>query len=305
MRIAILDDYQRCFPTLAVAQRLAAHEVVSFTAPIAQADLAARLAGFDAVVLTQQRTGFPREVVDALPPRLRLIVQTGRNASHVDLDACTARGIRVALGGQGDPSAPAELTWALILAARRVVVNETNALREGRWQTTLGTGLAGQTLGVWGLGRIGGRVAEVGRAFGMRVLCFGREGSATRARAAGFEVAPTREALMRESDVLTLHLPFGKDTKHLVTLELLRLLRPGALLVNTSRAGLLAPGALEAGLDAGTPAFAALDVFDEEPLPPDSPWRTRPDVLATPHLGFVTRQTLERYYADAFTAAGL
>ncbi|MFZ5441807.1 MAG: D-2-hydroxyacid dehydrogenase family protein [Myxococcota bacterium] len=306
MRIAIFDDFQRAFPSLAVARRLGSHEVVSFADVVrGPEEIAARLEGFDAVVLTQQRTAFARDVVEALPASVKLIIQTGRSAAHLDLDACSARGIRVALGGQGDPSAPAELTWALILGARRGLVTEANALREGHWQTTLGLGLAGQTLGVWGFGRIGTRVAEVGRAFGMRVLCFGREGTATRARAAGFEVADSREALLRESDVLTLHLPFGKDTKHLLTLELLRLMKRDALLVNTSRAGLLAPGALEAGLDAGTPAFAALDVFDEEPLPDDSPWRRRANVLATPHLGFVTRQVLERYYSDALDAAGL
>lgn len=305
MRIAVLDDYQRCFASLEVARRLATHEVVCFADAVKGEALIARLAGFDAVILTQQRTAFPREVVAALPPSLRLIIQTGRGTTHLDLDACAARGIRVALGGQGDASAPAELTWALILAARRQLVSEVNALRAGKWQVTLGTGLAGQTLGVWGLGRVGARVAEVGRALGMRVLCFGREGSATRAAAAGFEVAVERSQLLRESDVLSLHLPLAKETRHLVTLDDLRALKPGALLVNTSRAALIAPGALEAGLDEGSPAFAALDVFDEEPLPPGAAILHRANVLASPHLGFVTRQTLERYYLDALVAAGV
>ncbi len=297
MRIAVFDDYQRVFTSLEAAKKLQGHEVVTFSDVVrTPEEIAARLEGFDAVVLTQQRTAFPRAVVDALPASLKLICQTGRSTTHLDVEACAARGIEVMLGGQGDPSAPAELTWALILASRRHVVTEVNALRAGTWQTTLGTGLAGQTLGVWGFGRIGARVAEVGRAFSMRVVCFGREGSATRAKAAGFEVAPSRAALLQESDVLTLHLPLNEQTRGLVTLEDLKQLKPTALLVNTSRAGLISPGALEAALEAGTPGFAALDVFDEEPTPRELSLLKRPNVLATPHLGYVTRATYEHYY---------
>lgn len=303
MRIAVLDDYQRVFESLEAAKKLRGHEVVTFSDTVrTPEEIARRLEGFDAVILTQQRTPFPRAVVEALPASVKVISQTGRSTTHIDVEACTKRGVRVIAAGQGDASAPAELTWALILASRRHVVDEVNALKRGQWQTTLGTGLAGQTLGVWGFGRIGARVAEVGRAFSMRVLCFGREGTATRARAAGFEVANSREALCEASDVLTLHLPLNAETKGLVTLADLQRMKRDALVVNTSRAGLFAKGALEAALDQGTPGFAALDVFDEEPTPAGLPLLQRANVLATPHLGYVTRATYEQYFSAAIDA---
>lgn len=303
MRIAVLDDYQDAFRTLGAAKKLGGHEVVCFRDSVRTApELAARLEGFDAVILTQQRTAFPREVVDALPASLRLISQTGRHTNHLDLDACARRGITVVSAGQGDASAPTELTWALILAHHRQLVPEVNALKAGTWQTSLGTGLAGKTLGVWAHGRIGSRVAEVGRAFGMRVLCFGRDASLGRARAAGFEVSPDRETFFTRSDVLTVHLPLTQETRGSITRADLARMKPTALFVNTSRAGLLAPGALEAALDGGAPGAAALDVFDEEPLPAGHPLLGRPNVLATPHLGYVTRETYEAYFSAAIDA---
>ena len=302
MRIAVLDDYQSVFSSLDAARRLQGHEVVTFSDSVRGLALASRLAGFDAVLLTQQRTAFPREVVEALPPSLRFIAQTGRNTSHLDLEACAQRNLEVVCAGVGTPAAPAELTWALILASRRHLVAEVNALAAGRWQTTVGTTLAGSTLGIWALGRIGTVVAHAGRAFGMRVLCFGREASATRAKAAGFEVASSREQLFAEADVLSLHLPLSAETRGIVTIDDLRRMKASALFVNTSRAGLIAPGALEEALDSGSPGAAALDVFDEEPLPAGNTLVARPNVLATPHLGYVTHETLERYYAGAIEA---
>lgn len=303
MRIAVLDDYQDVFRTLEAAGRLAEHQVVCFRDAVkTPAALAARLEGFDAVILTQQRTAFPREVVEALPTSLRLISQTGRNTNHLDLEALAHRHITVVSAGLGDPAAPAELTWALILAHHRRLVPEVTALAAGTWQTGLGTTLSGKTLGVWAFGRIGARVAEVGRAFGMRVVCFGREGSLTRAKTAGFALAANREQFFAQSDVLTLHLPLTPDTRGLVTLEDLLRMKPSALLVNTSRAGLLAPGALVAALDAGAPGAAALDVFDEEPLPEGHPLLRRANVLATPHLGYVTRESYETYFGAAIEA---
>lgn len=299
MRIAVLDDYQQVFSTLDAARLLHGHEVVTFFDSIRGAALASRLDGFDAVVLTQQRTAFPREVVDALPARLRFIAQTGRNTSHLDLEACARKNIKVVSAGVGTPAAPAELTWALILASRRNIVAEVNALHAGTWQTTVGTTLSGSTLGIWAFGRIGSIVAQAGRAFGMRVLCFGREASTTRAKAAGFEVTPTREQLFAEADVLSLHLPLSAETRGLVTASDLKIMKRSALLVNTSRSGLIAPGVLETALAAGTPGFAGLDVFDEEPLPLGNPLLANPRVLATPHLGYVTRETLESYFSSA------
>ena len=294
MRIAVFDDYQGAFQGLSAARKLAAHQVVSFPDAVRTPEaIAARLEGFDAVLLTQQRTAFPRAVVDALPASLRFVAQTGRGLGHLDLDAFARRGITVLSGGQGDAHAPAELTWGLILGSRRHLVTEARALQAGAWQTTVGRELVGQTLGVWAFGRIGARVAEVGRAFGMRVLCFGRESSTARARAAGFEVAAHKAQLFEESDVLTLHLPLLPETRGVVGSEDLRRMKRDALLVNTSRAGLLVPGALETALDEGAPGAAALDVFDEEPLPLGHPLRAHPAVLATPHLGYVTGRTLE------------
>lgn len=302
MRVAVLDDYQDVFRTLTAARRLAGHEVVTFRHPLRGEALCAALEGFDAAVLTQQRTALPREVVARLPRSLRFIAQTGRGTSHLDLAALAARGVQVLAAGLGDPAAPAELTWALLLASRRHLVAEVNALRAGTWQVSLGATLAGKTLGVWAFGRIGARVAEVGRAFGMRVVCHGREGSLARARAAGFEALADRPAFLGACDVLTLHLPLTPETQGLVGPDALACLRPGALLVNTSRAGLLAPGALLAGLRAGRPGFAALDVFDEEPPPAGDPLLAQPNVLATPHLGYVTRESYELYFGAALDA---
>lgn len=302
MRIAVLDDYQGVFRTLDAARRLEGHEVVTFSRALRGDALCAALEGFDAVVLTQQRTAMPRAVVERLPASLRFVAQTGRNTGHLDLDALAARGVKVLAAGLGDPAAPAELTWALILASRRQLVPEVNALRAGRWQVSLGSTLQGKTLGVWAFGRIGSRVAEVGRAFGMRVVCHGREGSLARACAAGFEVMPDRGAFFAACDVVSLHLPLAPETRGLVRAQELAAMKREALLVNTSRAGLLEPGALAAALEAGRPGFAALDVFDEEPAPAEEPLLALPNVLATPHLGYVTREAFELYFAAALDA---
>ena len=265
MRVAVLDDYADAFGTLPCAARLEAHEVVAFTDSVTGDALVQRLEGFDAVVLLQQRTALPADVVERLAT-VRLVSQTGRNTSHLALDALATRGIVVSAGGAGGPHATAELTWALILAAQRHLPQEVAALREGRWQSTVGIGLHAKTLGVHGRGRIGSLVAEVGRAFGMRVVVWGREGSRTRATEAGYVVAASREDFYRESDVLSVHLPLNADTAGTVTADDLALMKPDALFVNTSRAGVVAPGALVAALEAGRPGRAAVDVFDQEPV---------------------------------------
>lgn len=298
MRLAVLDDYADVFRRSPGYARLAGHEVVVYRDTEKNAErLAARLDGFDAVVLTQQRTALPRAVVDRLTT-LRCVAQTGRQTGHLDLEALASRGVTVLTGSANGPSAPAELTWALILASRRHLLAEATALAQGRWQSTVGLGLAGSTLGVWAFGRIGARVAEVGRAFGMRVLCWGREGSAARARAAGFEVATSRDALLEAADVLTLHLPLTPETTGLLGGSELQRMKPTALLVNTSRARLLQPGALEAALDRGRPGFAALDVHDVEPAD-EAPFPGRANVLCTPHLGYVEQATLDEAYRQA------
>ncbi len=297
LKIAILDDYQDVFRSLDAAARLRAHELVLFHENETEPErLAARLHDADAVVLTQQRTPFPRTLIERLP-RLRLIAQTGRKTNHIDIDACTERGIVVVAAGQGSPHAPAELTWALILASLRHLPREVAALERGIWQTTLGTGLSQRTLGIWAYGRIGSLVAEVGRAFGMKVVCWGREASLSRASEAGFTIAASREAFFESADVLSLHLPLNEDTRGLVSAEDLARMKPTALLVNTSRAQIIAPGALVEALKRGRPGFAAVDVYEEEPVQDgEHPLLSLPNTLCTPHLGYVERGTYEAYF---------
>ena len=295
----MLDDYAGAFTRLPAAERLAAHEVVTFADSVTGDALVSRLDGFDAVILLQQRTAVPRDVVEGLTT-VRLLSQTGRNTGHLDVAACTERGITVSAGGAGGPQATAELTWALILAALRHLPDEVRRLREGQWQASVGTGLHAKTLGVYGFGRIGSLVADVGRAFGMRVVVWGREGSLSRATEAGYAAAPDRAAFFAECDVLSVHLPLNAQTTGIVTADDLALMKPTALFVNTSRAPIVAPGALVAALGAGRPGQAAVDVFEAEPvLGASDPVLALPNVTATPHLGYVAWDVLERLYDAA------
>lgn len=299
MRIAVLDDYAAAFARLPAARRLEGHDVVAFTDSVTGSELVARLDGFDAVILLQQRTAVPRDVVERLTT-VRLLSQTGRNTNHLDVTACAQRGITVSAGGAGGPQAAAELTWALVLAALRNLPDEVQRLRDGLWQASVGTGLHGKTLGVYGFGRIGSLVAEVGRAFGMHVLVWGREGSLLRATEAGHAVAPGRAAFFAECDVLSVHLPLTAETKGVVTAQDLALMKPDALFVNTSRAAIVAPGALLSALGAGRPGRAAVDVFEVEPvLGAADPLLALATVTATPHLGYVEWDVLERLYDAA------
>jgi D-3-phosphoglycerate dehydrogenase / 2-oxoglutarate reductase len=259
--------------------------------------LADRLKEADAVVLTQQRSSFPRALIERLP-KLKLIGQTGRAATHVDLNACTEKGIVVSAGGAGNSGATAELTWGLILSALRNLPFEVKRLKEGHWQSTLGIGVRGKTLGIYAYGKIGSIVAAAGKAFGARVVCWGREGSTGRAKAAGFEVAESRETFFAQADILSLHLPLNKDTQGIVTRDDLGRMKPTALIVNPSRAGLIAPGALVEALKAGRPGMAAVDVYEKEPvIGADHPLVKMDNVTCTPHLGYVTREGYEEYYA--------
>jgi len=298
MKIAVIDDYQDAFKTLKCFPKLSGHEVVVHTEPETDIEkIAERLKDADAIVLTQQRTSFPRALIEKLP-KLKLIGQTGRAAAHVDLAACTEKGIVVSAGGSGNPNATAELTWGLILSALRNLPYEVRRLKEGRWQSTLGIGVNGKTLGIYAYGKIGSIVAAAGRAFGARVLCWGREGSTGRAKAAGFEVAASRDDFFAQADILSLHLPLNKDTRGIVAGEDLARMKPTALIVNASRSGLIAKGALEAALQAGCPGMAAVDVYDAEPvLGTNHPLLKMDNVTCTPHLGYVTRESYEEYYA--------
>ena len=301
MRIAIPDDYQDCVRSLACFGKLAGHEVTVFHDTLNDtAALAARLQDFDAVVLTRERTRIGAALLDRLP-RLRLISQTGKVAGHVDVAACTARSVAVA-DGRGSGAATAELTWALLLASRRHLVDEANRLRAGLWQGHLGQQLFGQRLGIWSYGRIGSQVARYGRAFGMQVWVWGREASTAAARADGFEVAPSREAFFAQSDAICLHVRLVAQTEGLVTRTDLARMKRSAVLVNTSRSELIEDGALVDALRAGRPGFAAVDVFDQdtEPLQGGHPLLSLPNALCTPHIGYVERDNFEHYFGTAF-----
>jgi len=297
MKIAVIDDYQDAFRTLRCYPKLKGHEVLVYNDTEKNtARLAERLKEADAVILTQQRSPFPAALIERLP-KLKLISQTGRTTGHIDIKACTEHGVVVSAAGFGTPHPTAELTWGLILGALRHIPYEVRRLKEGHWQSTVGVSVKGKTLGIYAYGRIGSLVAHAGRAFGARVLCWGREGSLKRAREAGYEVAQSRNAFFAESDILSLHLPLNKETRGIVTREELQRMKPSALIVNTSRAGIIAEGALAEALKAGRPGSAAVDVFEDEPvLGAAHPLLKMDNVIATPHLGYVERENYELYY---------
>jgi phosphoglycerate dehydrogenase-like enzyme len=296
-RVAILDDYQDVARRLADWQSLPA-EVVVFRDHLSdESKVAARLADFDVVVAMRERTPFPRSLFERLP-RLRLLVTTGMRNASIDLRAAVDRGVVVS-GTAGLPSPTAELTWALILALVRHVPREDRATREGRWQETLGTTLKGRTLGVLGLGQLGSRVARVGKAFEMDVIAWSQNLTAERAAAVGATLAGSRDEVLGGADIVTIHLVLSDRTRGLVGARELGLMRPTAYLVNTSRGPIVDEGALIATLRAGKIAGAGLDVYDDEPLPADHPLRGLPNTVITPHLGYVTEETYQIFYAQA------
>ena len=298
MKIAILDDYQRAAQSLDCYARLAAHEVEVLSEPVRDP---AQLAQFEALVLIRERTRVTPAFLDALP-RLKLIVQTAKVGPHVDLAACRARGITVC-DSTGSPESTAELTWALILAAARNLPHEYERLKQGLWQGSVGVTLAGRRLGLLGFGRIAQRLVRYAAAFEMDVLVWGRETTLSRAREARLAVAPSMDALFRESDVLSVQLRLSEDTRGIVRYEHLAAMKRDAIFVNVSRAELVAPGALERALREGRPGKVALDVFENEPLLGRSdPLLALPNVIGTPHIGFVERGSFERYFGDAFDA---
>lgn len=300
MRIVIPDDYQDAVRHLACFETLAGHQVTVYHDHTEDVEtLVTRFQEADALVLIRERTPITEPLLARLPA-LKLIVQTGRQAPHLDLDACTRHGIVVAFSeGGSNPYATAELTWGLLLAARRHIPQEVAQMKTGHWQTTLGLGLYGQTLGIFGYGRIGRVVANYGRTFGMKVLVWGRERSLEQARSDGFELAASQDALFQQADVLSLHLKLVEETRGIVTSAHLAQMKPSALLVNTSRAALIEPGALEAAVDAGRPGYAAVDVYEHEPVA-DHPLLHLDKVVCTPHLGYVEKGTYESFFASAF-----
>lgn len=300
MKIAILDDYQDACRTLDAWTKLAGHDVTVFRDTLKDEDaLVARLKDFEALALIRERTRFTASLLERLP-KLRALSQTGKAGAHIDRAACNKLGIAV-LEGSGSPYATSELTWGLVLAAMRRIPQEVENLKKGGWQQSVGRALRGRTLGIYGFGKIGSVVAGYGRAFGMKVQVWGREGSLERAKAAGFEAAASREALFATSDVLTIHIRLAPETQGMVTGRDLALMKPDAVFVNTSRAELVAPGALAAGLVAGRPGFAAVDVYEEEPVQGAAhPLLALANAICTPHLGYVEKDGYELYFGSAF-----
>ncbi len=302
MKIAVIHDYAdalrhtRAFPKL----QAAGHQVTiyndAYTDP---ARVVEQVKGCEVLLLTQQRVVITRKILEQLP-QLKFISQTGRNASHVDVAACTDHGIVVSAGGHDSKSpytTTGELAWALILASLRHLPFEVENFKAGHWHSTIGTRLSGATLGVYAFGHIGSGVARVGRAFGMNVICWGREGSLAKAKAEGFEAAASREAFFEQSDVISLHIPSNKATHGIITAADLARMKPTALLVNTSRAPIIAEGALVAALEKGRPGFAAVDVYEEEPVTGGNhPLLKMKNALCTPHLGYSEKASYEAIY---------
>jgi D-3-phosphoglycerate dehydrogenase len=302
MKIAILDDYFDTVRTLRCFDKLAGHDVEIWNDHVQDTDaLAARLRDTEVLVLIRERTKIRASLLDRLP-NLRLISQRSVYP-HIDIDACTRLGVIVSSSQHpGVPSyAAAELTWGLVLAAMRQIPQQMAALKAGQWQMGVGTTLRHKTLGIYGYGRIGGVVAAYGRAFGMNVLVWAREAARAQARTDGYAAAPSKAAFFEESDVISLHMRLVDATRHIVTAADLARTKPTALLVNTSRAPLIEPGALVNALRAGRPGMAAIDVYEDEPLrDTHHPLLNLPNVVCTPHIGYVSRDEFEVQFAEIF-----
>jgi D-3-phosphoglycerate dehydrogenase len=302
MNITILDDYHDTLRSLDCFRLLDGHEVTIWNDHVQDVDrLAERLKHTEVLVLIRERTQIRRPLIERLP-RLRLISQ--RSVwPHIDVDACTEHRVLVCSNMHaGTPSyATAELTWGLVLAAMRQIPQQMASLRAGNWQCGVGRTVRGKTLGVYGWGRIGGAVAGYARAFGMNVLVWAREASRGRASKDGWDVAASKSDFFERCDIISLHMRLVDATRGIVTEADLRRMKPDALIVNTSRAGLFAPGALVSALRSGRPGMAAVDVFDEEPVRDrDHPLLTMDNVVCTPHIGYVTRDEMEIAFRDIF-----
>ena len=302
MKISILDDYFDTLRTLACFQKLAGYDVVIWNDHVQDSDaLAARLQDTECLVLIRERTKIQADLLERLP-MLKLISQRSVYP-HIDIAACTRRGVVVSSSQHaGVPCyAAAELTWALILATARQLPQQMAALKASQWQIGVGTTLRGKNLGVFGYGRIGAMVAGYGKAFGMNVLVWAGDASLARARSDGYATARSKAEFFESCDVVTLHMRLVPATRQIVKAEDLARMKPDAMLVNTSRAPLIEPGALVAALRAGRPGYAAVDVFEEEPVrDPDLPLLQFDKVVATPHIGYVTREEYETQFIDIF-----
>lgn len=301
MHIVIPDEYQDAVERLACYTLLDGHDVTRYREPATSFEqLVERLSPADVVVSIRERVSFNRALIERLP-NLKLIALVGRNATTIDYAACTEHGIMVSRGESNSPTSPAELTVALILASRRNIVIEAERMRRGEWPYTLSHRLRGSTLGIFGLGNIGSLVAQAGAGLGMKVLVWGQAHSAKRAVELGYGVADGKAALFERADVLSLHVRLRTDTTGIVGPEDLARMKPTALIVNTSRAELIQPGALLAALRAGRPGYAAVDVYEQEPIMHgEHPFLSMPNVICTPHLGWAEWDNFELYYSEAF-----
>ncbi|WNQ12280.1 D-2-hydroxyacid dehydrogenase family protein [Paenibacillus aurantius] len=298
LRCAILDDYQQVALTAADwSPILEQVEVKTIHRHIDQPDeLAEQIADCDIVVIMRERTPFRAPLLARLP-RLRLLVTTGMRNASIDLPAAASQGILVC-GTGGAGNATAELTWALLLALARNLVQEHNAIRSGGWQSTIGADLYGKTLGVLGLGKLGSQIARFGQAFGMEVMAWSQNLTKERADEAGVRLAASKEELLENSDFVSIHLVLSDRTRGLIGAEELGRMRPSAYLINTSRAPIVDQAALAEALRNGRIAGAAVDVFEMEPLPKDDPYRSLPNLLTTPHIGYVSKANYEAFYRD-------
>ncbi|MGA0572742.1 D-2-hydroxyacid dehydrogenase family protein [Variovorax sp. VNK109] len=311
MNVVILDDYQDAVRKLACAAKLEPYSAKVYTNTVKGiGQLSVRLKDADVIVLIRERTQLSRQLIEKLP-RLKLISQTGRSGPHIDVAACTERGIAVA-EGSGSPVAPAELTWALLMAAMRRLPQYISNLKHGAWQQSglksasmppnfgIGSVLKGKTLGIWGYGKIGQLIAGYGRAFGMQVVVWGRDASLEKAQADGHFVAPDRESFFMACDVISLHLRLNDATRGIVTLDDLSRMKPTSLLINTSRAELIEQDALIAALNRGRPGMAAIDVFESEPTLQGHALLRLENCICTPHIGYVEQDSYEMYFGQAF-----
>ncbi len=311
MNIIILDDYQDAVRKLKCASILEQLNAKVFTNTVKGiGQLSVRLRDAEVLVLIRERTHFPKQLLEKLP-KLRLISQTGKAGSHIDIETCTRLGIAVA-EGVGSPVAPAELTWALIMAAMRRLPQYIGNLKHGAWQQSglkvgsmppnfgVGMVLKGRTLGIWGFGKIGQLVAGYGKAFGMDVLVWGRDASRALAESAGYATAASQQDFFANADVLSLHLRLNEETRGIVKLEAMSRMKPTALLVNTSRAELIEEGALVSALSRGRPGMAAVDVFESEPTLQGHPLLRLENAVCTPHIGYVEQDSYELYFQAAF-----
>ncbi len=301
MIIAIPDDYHGVVSRLDCLSKLSGHQVRMFrdVAPSVER-LLQNLCDAEIIVPIRERTRFTREIIERLP-RLKLFSQTGRTTHHIDVSACTERGIAITAGTNASPYTVAEHTWALILSALRRIPEETAMMKRGEFRRSFSGTLHGRTLGIFGLGRIGRLVAATGASFGMRVLAWGREASLTAARAAGYDAARSKDELFEQSDVLCVLARLGNATRGIVTAADLARMKPTALFVNTARAELIAPGALVEALKKGRPGFAAVDVYENEPVVSGNhPLLKLDNALCTPHTAWLEQDTYELYFGEAF-----